>query len=97
MGIVALMSSCEKKGSDPISGLAKLRWRCRRGMRELDRILEAFLADGYPALGPAEKQMFAEILEYPDPDLHAYLVGRNPPADEPLERLLHRIRSGFHA
>jgi antitoxin CptB len=97
MGIVALMSSCEKKGSDPISGLAKLRWRCRRGMRELDRILEAFLADGYPALGPAEKQMFAEILEYPDPDLHAYLVGNAEPSDSELARLIRHIRATVSA
>lgn len=62
-------------------------------MRELDRILEAFLVDGYPELNPAEKQMFAEILEYPDPDLHAYLIGNAEPSDSELARLLRHIRA----
>jgi succinate dehydrogenase flavin-adding protein (antitoxin of CptAB toxin-antitoxin module) len=66
-------------------------------MRELDAILKHFLATSYDSLDDGDKARFSALLELPDPDLHAYLVGRNPPADEPLERLLHRIRSGFHA
>jgi antitoxin CptB len=72
--------------------LARLRWRCRRGMRELDRILERFLETAYGELPVAEKRRFAEILEYPDPDLHAYLVGRAEPSDPAVARLLHSIR-----
>ena len=73
--------------------LARLRWRCRRGMRELDRILERFLETGYRELPAAEKRQFAEILEYPDPDLHAYLVGRAEPSDAGVARLVHSIRA----
>jgi len=79
-----------KKGSDPI--VAKLRWRCRRGMRELDRILEGFIDNGFQELSAAEKRQFAEFLEFPDPDLHAYLVGRAEPTDFELAQLLKRIR-----
>jgi antitoxin CptB len=84
-----------EKGSDPF--FARLRWRCRRGMRELDRILESFLERGYGDLAEAEKQRFAEILEFPDPDLHAYLVGKAEPADPALARLLHSIRASMPA
>jgi antitoxin CptB len=77
--------------------LARLRWRCRRGMRELDRLLEAFLESGFRLLDAAEKQRFAEILELPDPDLHAYLVGRATPADPAIARLLHCIRTSHPA
>jgi antitoxin CptB len=73
--------------------LAKLRWRCRRGMRELDQILGSFVEDGYQRLSPAEKAMFAEILEYPDPDLHAYLVGNAEPTNSELARLFRHIRA----
>ena len=62
-------------------------------MRELDRILEAFLERGYGDLAPAEKQRFAEFLDCPDPDLHAYLVGWAEPSDPALARLLHAIRA----
>ena len=77
--------------------MAKLRWRCRRGMRELDRILEAFLADGYLGLDAGERQKFAEFLEYPDPDLHAYLVGNAEPSDSELAGLVRHIRATVSA
>jgi len=66
-------------------------------MRELDAILKHFLATSYGSLDDDDKTRFSELLELPDPELHAYLVGRNDPVDEPLERLLQQIRSGFHA
>jgi succinate dehydrogenase flavin-adding protein (antitoxin of CptAB toxin-antitoxin module) len=66
-------------------------------MRELDRILEGFVDAGYAALSTAEKSQFAEILEFPDPDLHAYLVGRAEPANSELARLLRRIRESLPA
>jgi succinate dehydrogenase flavin-adding protein (antitoxin of CptAB toxin-antitoxin module) len=62
-------------------------------MRELDRILECFLERDYGRLGEAERRRFAEILELPDPDLHAYLVGKAVPADPALARLLDSIRA----
>jgi antitoxin CptB len=76
---------------------ARLRWRCRRGMRELDTILERFLEVGFLHLDAAEKSRFAEILELPDPDLHAYLVGKVEPADPEIARLLLAIRASVSA
>ena len=77
----------------PDPELARLRWRCRRGMRELDRILEGFLDKGFAALTMDEKRSFAAFLDYPDPDLHAYLLGKAEPADPELANILHRIRA----
>jgi antitoxin CptB len=62
--------------------LAKLRWRCRRGMRELDVILERYLDQRYPHAPLAEQQAFETLLDLPDPELFAYLMRREtPPAD----------------
>ena len=72
---------------------ARLRWRCRRGMRELDRILETFFDQRFATLEPAEKRLFADILDFPDPDLHAYLLGRAKPQDPELARLFQAIRA----
>ena len=66
-------------------------------MRELDRILEAFLVDGYPELDSEQKQAFARILEYPDPDLHAYLLGHAEPSDSELAMLFRRIHAAVSA
>jgi antitoxin CptB len=75
---------------------ARLRWRCRRGMRELDVLLIRFFETSYDALDPRNKRYFQALLELPDPDLHAYLVGGHASADPQLEVLLARIRASLH-
>ena len=72
---------------------ARLRWRCRRGMRELDRVLEEFLARSFAALSDTDKLRFAAILDLPDPDLYGYLAGRMEPEDEGSAALIARIRA----
>lgn len=73
--------------------LSRLRWRCRRGMRELDVVLQQFLATSFAALGAADKSRFAAILDLPDPDLYAYLAGRKEPEDPRSAALIARIRA----
>jgi len=58
-----------------------LRWRCRRGMRELDVLLERYLRERYPCAPEREQQAFEALLDLPDPQLHAYLMRREVPAD----------------
>ena len=72
-------------------GFARLRWRCRRGMRELDAVLQSFLQTS--ALGDADIARFEAILELPDPELFAYLSGRSEPADRDIATLIERIRT----
>lgn len=73
--------------------IARLRWRCRRGMRELDALLLAFV-EGAASLTEAEMAVFEGILELPDPVLHSYLLGRSAPSDAATVALIERIRSG---
>ncbi len=61
--------------------LAQLRWRCRRGMRELDVVLERYLQQRYATAPLAEQRAFETLLELPDPQLLGFLVGREIPAD----------------
>jgi antitoxin CptB len=73
--------------------LARLRWRCRRGMHELDSVLETFLASSFASLSAADKSRLAAILDLPDPDLYAYLAGRMEPQDPGSAALIARIRA----
>ena len=66
-------------------------------MRELDALLAGFLEQAYPALSPGDKERFSQLLELPDPELHAYLVGRNEAPDPELATLLEHIRSSAQA
>jgi antitoxin CptB len=54
---------------------SRLRWRCRRGMRELDQLLGWYLEARYPGATKEDKAAFAALLEQPDPELWAWLTG----------------------
>ena len=69
----------------------KLRWRCRRGMKELDELLLGYLGRCYPQAPVVEQQSFEALLELPDPLLWAYLSGRELPDDPDLKTLIARI------
>jgi antitoxin CptB len=66
-----------------------LRWRCRRGMKELDLLLERFLEVHYDRL-PAERQrVFEGLLTLPDPVLAELLLGPSAgPSDAQLAEVL---------
>ncbi len=53
---------------------ARLRWQCRRGMLELDLLLNAFLDNSYAKLSIGEQQVFQTLLEYPDQTLYDLLM-----------------------
>jgi len=57
----------------------RIRWRCRRGLLELDLVLEAFLARGYGRLDAGQRRLFDELLERPDNDLLDLALGRSEP------------------
>jgi antitoxin CptB len=59
-----------------VSELAKLKWQCRRGMKELDLLLENYLATDYPLADTAEKTRFAELLQLEDDELLTALMNR---------------------
>jgi antitoxin CptB len=50
-------------------------------MRELDVVLERYLEQRYANAPLAEQQAFESLLDLPDPQLFAYLVRRETPAD----------------
>lgn len=74
----------------------KLRWRCRRGMKELDLLLQDYLDARYPTAPPREQRLFAELLELQDPELHAWLLGRESPADPGMAAVIDQIRAAAH-
>jgi len=64
----------------PPSG--QLRWRTRRGLRELDVILQRYLEQRYPEASEDERRAFVQLLEQPDADLLDWLLGRAAPPEQ---------------
>jgi antitoxin CptB len=54
---------------------SRLKWACRRGMLELDVLLNNFLEEAYPSLPALNQQQFQELLTWEDPQLYAWLMG----------------------
>ncbi len=72
---------------------SRLRWQCRRGMRELDELLIRYLESRYPAAGDDEKAAFRAVLELPDPELNGYLLQRQTPSSESVAFVIEHILS----
>jgi antitoxin CptB len=53
--------------------LAKLKWQCRRGTRELDLLLNDYLENRFIKANPAEQSYFLEILKLEDSILLAQI------------------------
>lgn len=70
----------------------KLLWRCRRGMRELDVLVEGFYVQRYAALAPDAQQAFRTLLEQSDPELLDWLLGRAPPPAE-LDAIIAQMQT----
>lgn len=68
----------------------RLRWRCRRGMKELDILLSRYMDRRFYAAPPQEQEAFRLLLESPDPEIYAYcLRSESPP--EHLAVIIERI------
>ncbi len=61
---------------DPAAG-RRLQWKCRRGLLELDLVLERFLRDKAADLDGASLGLLNELLDYADNDLWDIVNGRS--------------------
>ena len=74
-------------GADP----NRLRWRCRRGMRELDQLMLRYLDQRWPQADDAERGVFLRLLDSEDDKLWQWCMGLMPPDDPELSGLVQRI------
>ncbi len=76
--------------------LARLRWRCRRGMRELDVLLLRYLERELPLAEAATQEAFEALLSAQDPEIVDLLAGRivtdDPRLNDVIQRLLAQSR-----
>jgi len=77
--------------ADSAGELARVQWRCRRGLLELDLILQAILHGHYSSLSGPEKALFIQLLETPDNTLLDYFNGKANHPDPQLMQLIRKI------
>jgi len=71
--------------------LARIRWRCRRGLLENDLILTRFLDAKGATLTEEQVAMLDTLLALTDNDLWDLIAGRNEP-DASLRPLVDELR-----
>ena len=54
-----------------------LQWRQRRGMKELDVLLERYFRRHHETSSAEQKAAFERLLEHEDPDIWLWVVGQN--------------------
>lgn len=69
----------------------RLRWRCRRGMRELDVLLTRYLDLQYEQATEQARCDFGYLLEQEDDQLWNWLLGRSSPDDPRLVAILAEV------
>ena len=74
--------------------LERIRWRCRRGLLELDIVLGRFVEQHYPGLDGQNKVAFDALLDMPDTVLWDMITGRGDlPQDGGQLSVLELLRS----
>lgn len=68
-----------------VTDLNQLRWRCRRGMREMDILLGDFLESEYSSLTPAIQNSFRALLDEFDQDILDWIMQRREAPDQYTE------------
>ena len=65
----------------------RLRWKCRRGLLELDLVLQKYLENN-----PEDEELFA-LLDLPDNDLWDIVCGRSDGHAAHLNEIVARLRA----
>lgn len=77
---------------DPIE-LKRIRWRSRRGLLELDLVLEKFFAGPFDQLVPAQIDAYRQLLDLPDTDFLDVVNGKADLDDPELMDIVAILRS----
>ncbi|HEV8107625.1 MAG TPA: succinate dehydrogenase assembly factor 2 [Burkholderiales bacterium] len=69
--------------------LDRMKWKCRRGLLELDLVLARIV----PTLKDEDVPAFSALLELPDNELWDIVAGRSDDYDPRLQRVVANLRA----
>lgn len=72
--------------------MGRLRWQCRRGLKELDVVLTRWLDRCFSLASVQDRQNFERLLQVEDDRLWDWVLGRTTPEDPELHALIERLR-----
>ena len=78
---------------DKATNKQRLLWSCRRGMLELDILLNDFISKQYETLELQDHLALDTLLDYPDAVLFDLLMGKSITANQEIADVIKKIRS----
>lgn len=73
--------------------IRRLRWHCRRGIKEVEVLLEPFFEERYMGLSDADKLLFEKLLEQHDVDMFEWFTLRSKPEEADLAHIVAMVLS----
>lgn len=70
----------------------RARWRCRRGLLELDIVLQRFMDRYYTQLDESGLEQFERLLALPDNDLWDLITARQITAEGNFQQVLELLQ-----
>ena len=74
----------------------RIIWASRRGMLELDLVLEPFVRDAYRDLSSEDQARYRALLECEDQELFGWFLGRQRPQDAELAKIVDTVLAFTH-
>lgn len=71
----------------------RLEWECRRGMRELDKMIMPFYKNHFDELNETQQQAFVEMLGYTDPELFRWVMLQAPAPTQGISEIIELMRA----
>lgn len=71
--------------------IRRLRWHCRRGIKEVEVLLVPFFEERYTQLDPQDQQRFEALLEQHDVDMFEWFTHRSKPEDPELAHIVSLV------
>lgn len=75
---------------------AKIRWKCRRGMLELDMVLERYFRESVIGMSDEDKRLFYDFLDTSDQTLLHWVFGQEDPDTNDYLRFVNDLRRLSH-
>ena len=69
----------------------RLKWATRRGILELDLVLQPFLENCYETLSDEDQTRFEKLLACQDPDIFDWFMGKAIPSDSEVKIIVDKI------
>ena len=69
----------------------RMRWAARRGMLELDLVLEPYVQSRYAELDESDRARFQRLMGCEDQELFAWFLRRERPEDPELADIVGKI------